>query len=69
MLSTVTIAFGQKYNRMPDEDELQSSWNKTRIADWVSKQGPCGEVKFPYEDGKNAPGAGYYCPEEVEENQ
>ncbi|KAL2065533.1 hypothetical protein VTL71DRAFT_3203 [Oculimacula yallundae] len=48
-IGTKHFAFGKK--REPkDGKRWESSWNKTRIAEWVARQKPCGEVNFPFQE-------------------
>jgi hypothetical protein len=48
-LGTKNFRFGEK--REPEDGKTwQSSWNITRIEAWVSKQEPCAEITFPFEE-------------------
>ncbi|KAF4626569.1 hypothetical protein G7Y89_g11592 [Cudoniella acicularis] len=48
-LGTKNFRFGEKH--APEGNKKwQSSWNRTRIAAWVSKQTPCNSVAFPFQE-------------------
>ena len=47
-LGTKKIMIGEK-KQNKDGKQWHSSWNKTRIAEWVSKQDPCHDIKFPFQ--------------------
>ncbi|KAH7327135.1 hypothetical protein BKA65DRAFT_528149 [Rhexocercosporidium sp. MPI-PUGE-AT-0058] len=61
-LGTAKIIFGEKHDVGNGEKKWQSTWNKTRIAAWVSKQKRCGTIKFPFQDGKTSKSSGLICP-------
>ncbi|KAH7317766.1 hypothetical protein BKA65DRAFT_515163 [Rhexocercosporidium sp. MPI-PUGE-AT-0058] len=48
-IGTKHIALGKKHTPK-DGVRWGSSWNKTRIADWVQRQKPCGKPKFPHQE-------------------
>jgi hypothetical protein len=48
-LGTKNFRFGEKH-KPEDGKRWQSSWNRTRIAAWASKQKPCAGVTFPFQD-------------------
>ncbi|CZT12209.1 uncharacterized protein RCO7_10450 [Rhynchosporium graminicola] len=41
------IVFGKKNTVQGGEAKWQSSWNKTRISEWVSRQSKCQTIKWP----------------------
>ncbi|KAG4431313.1 hypothetical protein IFR05_013210 [Cadophora sp. M221] len=41
------IVFGERHEAQDGEGRRQSSWNKTRIADWVSRQSKCKTLTWP----------------------
>jgi hypothetical protein len=46
-LNTKSFGFGKE--RSPEDGKRwQSSWNKTRIDAWITKQKPCGPAKFRF---------------------
>lgn len=48
VLSTKVAKLGAEHNNKEQgEKRWQSSWNRTRIATWASKQGSCGQLAFP----------------------
>jgi hypothetical protein len=48
-LGTKSIVFGKK--REPEGGKKwQSSWNTTRIKEWIANQESCDALKFPYQD-------------------
>ncbi|KAF2103943.1 hypothetical protein NA57DRAFT_50799 [Rhizodiscina lignyota] len=46
ILGTDSFRLGE--NRTTDGKRWQSSWNKTRISEWIAAQYPCGEAKFGF---------------------
>ncbi|KAK0111532.1 hypothetical protein ONS95_001886 [Cadophora gregata] len=48
-IGTKHFSLGKKHE-MKDGLQWSSSWNKTRIAEWVRKQKPCGKLKFPHQE-------------------
>ena len=62
LLGTEKIVFGVKHGVEEGGKKWQSTWNKTRIADWVLRQGRCDTVTFPFEDGISSPSSGLRCP-------
>lgn len=62
MLASTKITFGVKKNPGENGKQWHSTWNKTRIAAWVSEQSRCGTIKYPFEDGKTSMGSNMYCP-------
>jgi len=50
-LGTKHIMLGEKKGT-DDGKQWRSSWNKPRIAEWVSKQKACHDIKFPFSDLK-----------------
>jgi hypothetical protein len=48
-LGTKNARLGEVHNPQDkNEKRWQSSWNRTRIAEWASRQKTCGEVVFPF---------------------
>ncbi|CZT52712.1 uncharacterized protein RSE6_14072 [Rhynchosporium secalis] len=49
VIGTDHFAFGQKHDPK-DGKKWESSWNKTRIADWARSHQPCGQPTFPHQE-------------------
>lgn len=63
------VVYGTAHSSDSNDEKWQSTWNKTRIADWVAKQPLCGPVTFPWEDGKTSPSMGLRCPADTQESE
>ena len=54
VLGTDDVKLGVKHTEGGENKRWKSFWHKDRIAAWAENQKCSGDIKFPFEDGKNS---------------